>query len=211
MFTGLVKELGTVKSLVGGEGGIMLSITAELVSRLYRGASVSINGACQTVISLGGADFSVFATAETLRRTNLGLLGAGDKVNLELPLTLDSPIGGHLVQGHVDTMGHIVKFERNGHENIIIIGFASEYGRYLVEKGSVAVDGISLTCFEIGEDSFKVALIPETINNTNLQYRKPGQKVNLEFDLLAKYVEKMTVPRPSKVDWEFLREHGFER
>ncbi len=211
MFTGLIRELGLIRGIRPESSGAVLSIGAEIADTLSRGASVNINGACQTVIAKSGKTFEVFATAETLQRTNFVYLRVGDRVNLEPPLSLDSPLGGHLVLGHIDGPGRIVDFIREGQAAVITIGFAPEYGRYLVEKGSVAVDGISLTCYDITVDTFRAALIPETIENTNLRYRQPGQIVNLEFDLLAKYVEKMTVPKRNAIDWEFLREHGFER
>jgi len=211
MFTGLVKETGLIGEVHPNDDGAVFSIGAKLTSGLTRGASISVNGACQTVVEIRGGVFDVFATNETLRRTNLAYLQVGDRVNLETPLSLDSPLGGHLVQGHIDCTGNIENFVRDGRTAVLTIGFPSEYGKYLVEKGSVAVDGISLTCFAITDYTFKAALIPETIENTNLRYRKPGQIVNLEFDLLAKYIEKMTVPKRNAIDWEFLREHGFER
>ncbi len=211
MFTGLVKEVGLIKGIFPDNAGAVFSIRAGLASGLTRGASISVNGACQTVAAIRDGMFDVFATGETLRRTNLAYLRVGEWVNLETPLSLDSPLGGHLVQGHIDSTGSIEDFVRDGRTAVLTIGFPSEYGKYLVEKGSVAVDGISLTCFAITDSTFQAALIPETIENTNLRYRKPGQIVNLEFDLLAKYIEKITVPKRKTVDWNFLREHGFER
>jgi riboflavin synthase len=211
VFTGLIKELGEIQTVSAKADGIQLRVVAPAICKnLRQGGSVNINGACQTAITIDQLSFDVFATNETISKTNLGNLRPKELVNLELPLTLENPLGGHLVLGHIDCMGTIRGFNRGANSATLQVGFDSKYGSLLVEKGSVAVDGISLTCFDISDYSFSVAVIPETIRSTNLQYRKAGDSVNLEFDILAKYIQKNISKHQGSVTLDFLNQHGFE-
>lgn len=211
MFTGLIKELGEVKKLSLSGDGLIIGITAPKISpRLTQGNSVNLNGACQSAVSIDTAGFEVFATSETLAKTNFGKLKSGEPVNLELPLTLENPLGGHLVLGHIDCVGKIKTFTQGSNSVILKVQYDSKYEPLLAEKGSIAVDGISLTCFDISESVFSVAVIPETIKTTNLQCRKPGDYVNLEFDIFAKYIQKNIKKQPTALTVEYLNQHGFE-
>jgi riboflavin synthase len=212
MFTGIIQEIGTVKEAQRQGEGLILRIRAgDSTSRLKKGDSVSINGACQTAVTFGSDWFKVYAMAETVSRTNFSNLKAGDKVNLELPLTLNDPLGGHLVAGHIDDIGVIRAFDPSGGNTILRLSFNPENRRYLIEKGSVAIDGISLTVFDIADNEFSISWIPETIENTNLKYRKVGDEVNLEFDLLGKYIENFVGKKNNELTMEFLHKHGFTR
>ena len=204
MFTGIVEEVGRVTSI----SPKTLAVESRQVrQKLDVGGSVSVNGAYLTVTSLGAGFFEVELMAETLRRTTTGLLRRGDPVNLESPLTVDKPLGGHFVQGHVDGTGRIRAISR-GAETIFSIEAGGDILRYAVEKGFIAVDGISLTVVERAEDYLTVSLVRYTLENTTMGLKKAGDKVNLEVDVLAKYVERLVKP-PSGISLEFLREHGF--
>ncbi len=155
---------------------------------MKKGDSISVNGVCLTVVEKKVKEFVVEATEETIRRTNIGFLIPGDKVNLETPLTLSKPMGGHIVQGHVDETGKIMGIRKIGNTFIMEISFSLKYRNFLVPKGSVAIDGISLTVVDVLRTKFLVNIIPYTIANTNLKYRKIGDKVNIEYDIFAKYI-----------------------
>jgi riboflavin synthase len=185
MFTGLVTSTGTVESLDGGR----LRVGAGL--ELAEGDSVAVNGVCLTASAVAAGGFEADVVPETLRRTALGELTEGDRVNLELPLRASDRLGGHVVQGHVDGTGTIESSEDDGLARVVRIAAGAELLRYVVEKGSIAVDGVSLTVAEVDDDGFDVALIPETLERTTLGEAAPGRNVNLEVDLLAKYVEKL--------------------
>ena len=187
MFTGIVEERGRVRSLEGGR----LAVECRTVAGDAEvGASVAVNGVCLTVVERGEAALGFDLAPETVARSTLGDLRPGDPVNLERPLTLAARLGGHLVQGHVDAVGTVQAVEGNGAGTIMRIGIPRDLGRYMVEKGSVAVDGVSLTVAGVGDGGFSVALIPHTLAATTLGARGPGDRVNLEVDLLAKYVER---------------------
>jgi riboflavin synthase len=194
MFTGLVEALGVVESVEEGEDGRDLFITAPaVVPQLAIGESVAINGACLTVVEVIGTDPSSArfqAGPETLRRTNLGELRPGHRVNLERSLRLGDRLGGHIVQGHVDGVGHVAERQRQGDWETVWFACPPELAQEMVPKGSVAVDGVSLTLVEVGRDRFSVALIPHTLANTTLGFKATGAAVNLETDLFAKYVRK---------------------
>jgi riboflavin synthase len=201
MFTGLVEALGTVERVEEDGAGRHLLIGApEVVPGLAIGESVAINGACLTVVELAGpTQYSVLSTPysarfqagpETLRRTNLGDLAAGDRVNLERSLRVGDRLGGHIVQGHVDGVGHIAERQRQGEWETVWFTCPPDLARQMVPKGSVAVDGVSLTLVDVGRDRFSVALIPHTLANTTLGFKAAGATVNLETDLFAKYVHK---------------------
>jgi riboflavin synthase len=188
MFTGIVRERGRVASLQEEPEGLRLEIDApETASQLDVGDSVSISGACLTATAVANGSFSVTAVQETLDRTTLGRLAAGGEVNLETATRAGDPLGGHFVQGHVDAVGRVASFE----DGLLRVAAAPEILRYCVEKGSIAVDGVSLTIAGLRDDAFEVALIPHTLEVTTLGALEPGDEVNLEADVLAKYVEKL--------------------
>jgi len=192
LFTGIIEDLGTIESRRGSEQGAVVTIrTALPVSRLKIGDSIAVNGACLTVIKKGRGTIAMDVSAETLRRTTLGGLAAGDPVNLERCLTLDKLVGGHLVSGHVDSVGRVVAIEPEGDSRLFTFEVAAEQARYLIEKGSVAIDGVSLTVFAIDGRRFRCALIPHTLRMTTLGHRQPGAPVNIESDMIAKYVERI--------------------
>ena len=185
MFTGIVEALGRVEHQEHGR----LAVSAGIVTELEIGASVAVNGCCVTVVGLGNGAFEADLSEETRARTTLATLAPGDTVNLERPLTPASPLGGHLVQGHVDGVG-LVRRAAPDLEVTVDAGLA----RYLVEKGSVAVDGVSLTVTTVGGTTFGVAVIPHTAAVTTLGLRRPDERVNVEVDVLAKYVERLVAP-----------------
>ena len=188
MFTGLVEELGTVVSIDGG--GLVLS--AELVLEdLEVKDSICVNGACLTVTSISNGEISVDIVPETLRRTNLGVLCVGDKINLERAAKLNSRMGGHIVQGHVDGMARITSVEDDAGAILMFFQVDVELSKYIVEKGFVCVDGASLTVVNCQENSFCITLIPYTRDNTVLGTKEPGETVNIETDIIAKYVERL--------------------
>ncbi len=191
MFTGLVAEVGTVAALARDAAGAELTVIAELAGQLAAGDSVAVDGACLTVTQVAGDRFQVQAMAETLRRTTIGELAPGDPVNLEPALAVGARLGGHIVQGHVDGVGRIVKSGEEGFARLLEIAPPPELMRYLVEKGSVAVAGVSLTIAALGEQSFTVSLIPETRQRTTLGRLSVGSPVNLEVDVIAKHVERL--------------------
>ncbi len=192
MFTGIVEELGRVRRVDHHDGGARLEIGCERVlDDAQDGASIAVNGCCLTVVGVGDGWWAADAVVETLERTSLGGLRAGDPVNLERPVRLADRLGGHIVQGHVDGVGTVSEAREDGFARVVTIAAPAELLRYVVEKGSIAVDGVSLTVSAIAVDSFSVSLIPETLERTNLGSAQPGQPVNLEVDVLAKYVEKL--------------------
>jgi riboflavin synthase len=190
MFTGLVETLGTVRQLISEGAGRRLIIAADFAGELALGESVAINGTCLTVVAHDAATCSFQAGPETLVRTNLGELRPGDRVNLERALCLGDRLGGHLVQGHIDGVGRIAERRRDGDWETVWFDCPGELAQQMVSKGSVAVDGVSLTVVDVTETGFSVALIPHTLANTTLGFKKTGATVNLETDLLAKYVWK---------------------
>jgi riboflavin synthase len=196
MYTGIIEDLGTIANVKRvPQGAVMTVKTALPLSKIHIGDSICFNGVCVTVVAKGRGKISADLSAETLRRSNLGALKAGDRINLERCLTMNKLLSGHLVAGHVDGVARIVSIKPEGSSRLFTFeGPASEV-RYLVEKGSVALDGISLTCFGIKGRQFSVALIPHTLQVTTLGDRKAGDKVNFESDMLVKYVEKMLAER----------------
>jgi riboflavin synthase len=190
MFTGLVQQLGTLTSLDGGR----LEVETTLGAELAPGDSVAVNGACLTATTASPEGFTADVMEETLRRTALGDLSAGDPVNLELALRAADRLGGHFVQGHVDAVGTVASIQDEGFAKLVEIEAPDRDAgllRYVVEKGSIAVDGVSLTVASLGEGTFVVSLIPETLERTTLGRASPGDSVNLEVDVLAKYVERL--------------------
>lgn len=189
MFTGIVEELGKVIEKTTAR----LCVQAEIiVDSLEVSDSIAVNGACLTVVEKGTRSFCVDLSQETLQRTNLGFLKPGEFVNLERALTPSSRMGGHIVQGHVDTCGKVMVLPRDTQENTLRISLPDEYSRYVVEKGFIAIDGISLTVVCAEKNEFTIAVIPYTLQNTVLKNRKLGDAVNIEIDILAKYIERFT-------------------
>jgi len=200
MFTGLIEALGTVKRVDEEGAGRRLVLAApNLAAEMAAGDSLAINGACLTVVERAGDQLHFQAGPETLQRTNLGELQPGDAVNLERPLAIADRLDGHFVQGHVDGLGRIAERIRQGDWELAWFSCPSELTAQMVSKGSVAVDGISLTILDVAADRFSVALIPHTLSRTNLGRKGLGGSVNIETDLLAKYVHKYLAQRNSKV------------
>lgn len=195
MFTGIVEELGVVRGIEQAR----LAISCRTVATDSEvGASVAVNGTCLTVVERSDAHLAFDLSEETLRRTGLSRLAEGDPVNLERPLSLSSRLGGHIVQGHVDGVGEVARIEADGDRGAwLTVRSPADVRRYLVEKGSVCVDGVSLTIAELDGDAFSVALIPHTLNVTTLGSARPGDPVNLEVDVIAKYVEALLEGRPA--------------
>ena len=199
MFTGIVEELGTVVALESQSDAMRLSVHGPLVtSDAKLGDSISVNGVCLTVATLDGEVFTADVMRETLDKTSLGALQPGDRVNLERAVTPTTRLGGHVVQGHVDATGTLRRRTPSEHWEVVEVGMPADVGRYLVPKGSVTVDGVSLTVVEVGDESFTVSLIPETLARTTLGLKQPGDPVNLEVDVMAKYVEKLLQERTSR-------------
>jgi riboflavin synthase len=198
MFTGIVEELGVVAALEDQGDAVRLTVRGPLVTAdAGLGDSVAVNGCCLTVARRDGDTFTADVMRETLDKTSLGALGPGAPVNLERAVTAATRLGGHIVQGHVDGTGSVVRRRASEHWEVVEVSLPAELSRYLVPKGSVAVDGVSLTVVEVGDDSFTVSLIPETLARTTLGSKQPGDPVNLEVDVVAKYVERLLAHRPS--------------
>jgi riboflavin synthase len=191
VFTGLIADLGTVVAVDATADGARLRVETELAGELRDGDSVAVNGVCLTAVGADGDGFGADVMRETLRRSSLGDVASGTRVNLELPLRADERLGGHVVQGHVDGLGSIAGVREDGFARSVAIAADSDLLRYVVEKGSIAVDGISLTVAAVDGDRFEVSLIPETLERTTLGAAAEGSPVNLEVDILAKYVEKL--------------------
>ena len=191
MFTGLVADLGRVREVERNQDGVRLTVDTALAGQLGLGDSVAVNGVCLTATSVDDGGFTAEVMNETLQRSSLRDAAAGLAVNLELPLRATDRLGGHVVQGHVDGLGTVRSILADGFARRIEIEPATDLMRYIVEKGSVAVDGVSLTVAALGDASFTVSLIPETLERTNLGTAQPGTRVNLEVDVLAKYVERL--------------------
>ncbi len=192
MFTGIVTEIGTITRSSPSGGGVRLTVNATQTAKdLHVNDSISVNGVCQTVISLRGDSFDVEAVEETLRKTTLGDLRAGAAVNLELPVRLNDMLGGHLVLGHIDCVGTVREIADRESSRLITVVFPGEFTRYIVPVGSIAVDGISLTVAALSGNTFTISIIPHTLEKTTISRAKAGTKVNLEFDILGKYIERL--------------------
>ncbi len=192
MFTGIIEELGEIASFTERSDGARLEIRAEkVVDGTLEGDSISVNGVCLTALQIGKKGFAADVSTETLNCSTLGRLKKGDAVNLERAVTPATRLGGHIVQGHVDCRGEFVSAVGEGDFRTVTISYPPEIGRYLVNKGSVTVEGISLTIADLTDTSFEVAVIPKTWEMTNLSSLEPGDPVNLEVDVMAKYVERL--------------------
>jgi len=214
MFTGIIQEIGIVDAVVRKSGGVRLAIRADASAEEIKvDDSVAISGVCQTVISRGSASFEVEAVEETLRKTTIGALRVSDRVNLELALRMGDRLGGHLVQGHVDCVGHVESVEKRPMSWLVRVGFPREFVRYVVPVGSIAVDGVSLTVAAVEGSVFVVSVIPHTLEKTTLSDVRSGTLVNLEFDLVGKYIERMVLKGDEKgggISREKLAAWGFE-
>ena len=193
MFTGLIQDLGTVEDVEQTGDGMRLRIRGAVTGDLHEGDSVAVNGVCLTATAVDNGTFTADVMHQTLQTSSLRGVESGGRVNLELPLRATDRLGGHVVQGHVDGLGVVVEVVEEGFARRVRIGAAPELLRYLVERGSIAVDGISLTVAALDDDSFTVSLIPETLQRTSLGAAGSGTAVNLEVDVLAKYVERLVV------------------
>ena len=214
MFTGIIEETGTVKSFSKEKNGAKLIINANIVLENTKiGDSIAINGVCQTVTEIANDNFSVMVSDETLSVTTFENLKTADKVNLERALTLQSRLGGHIVSGHVDCTGKLVSKEYLSGFYNLYFEIPKNFTKYIVFKGSITINGISLTVADIESDIIKIAIIPHTFENTNLKYLNTGDKINIETDILAKYVENLLKlndnDKNSKIDMKFLEENGF--
>lgn len=219
MFTGIIEETGTIKKISRGSKSAKLRIEAsKVLEGTNPGDSISTNGICLTVVEVDQNTFSVDVMAETLRKTNFGKLSIGSRVNLERALKLSDRLGGHLVSGHIDGLGVIGNIVTEDIARIISIKTASDMLRYIIPKGSIAIDGISLTVTYVDEHSFKVSIIPHTAAETSLLSKKIGDAVNLETDMIVKYVEKLLLNKSNEqaentgkrnLDMDFLNKNGF--
>lgn len=195
MFTGLIEEMGTLTALRPLADAVELCVQCrDTVKGTRLGDSIAVDGICLTVTACTADSFTTLASAETLRRTNLVFKQVGDRVNLERPLTLDKQLGGHMVQGHVDGAGRVLSIKQEGECQMWTFGIAPELAKFFVSKGSVAVDGISLTVVDVGRDFFTVSIIPKTLAMTTFQFRKVGDIVNIETDIIGKYIYRFLHP-----------------
>lgn len=214
MFTGIIEEIGYVKSFEYRPNGANLEIRCEkILSDVQIGDSISVNGVCQTVTKFGSNMISVEVSDETLGVTTFKSLKRGDRVNLERALTLSSRLGGHIVSGHVDCVGELINIEKLSDFYNLSFEIPKNNAKYVIYKGSITVNGVSLTVSDIRDNIFKIAVIPHTYDNTNLRELKMGDSVNIETDILAKYIEKMLSVKDNEknntISIEFLKENGF--
>jgi len=206
MFTGIVEEVGKVSSVRPGN---LVIAASDVLQGMELGGSINVNGVCLTITGFNTSSFSVDIMSETLKRTNLGLLSAGDRVNLERPLALGGRLGGHLVQGHIDAAGSVAAVRWDGEAMLVRFEAPPEVMGYVVEKGFMAVDGVSLTVVTKDTSSFQVSVVDYTRRHTTLGDRQVGDSVNLEVDIIAKYVEQLSQAHSTGITVDFLQEHGF--
>lgn len=215
MFTGIVEEIGKVQSIIKSTKSAKIIIQAKKVLEDVRlGDSISTNGVCLTVTEFTSNSFTVDVMAETMRRSNLHILSSGDQINLERALRLGDRLGGHIVSGHIDGMGTISNYEKEDNAVWVTILTSSEILKYIVQKGSITIDGISLTVAYVDDSVFKVSIIPHTKEVTTLLKKRVGDIVNLECDMVGKYIEKLLSYKDQtqvkgKIDMNFLNQHGF--
>ena len=217
MFTGLIEGVGVIRELRRAAGSAVLTVTAPFADASYLlGESIAVNGACLTVVAFGGGSFRADVSPETLDCTTLGTLQAGQRVNLERALRLGDRFGGHMVSGHIDTVATLTDRRNDNNAQRLTFALGATFNRFLVEKGSVAIDGISLTVNSVEAEAFTVAIIPHTLHNTTLSAMQIGQRVNIETDLIAKYVLRLfpggreaSSPERPAMTLDFLAKHGF--
>ena len=213
MFTGIIEEVGTVKSIINRGDALKLTVIAEnILKNINLGDSIAVNGVCLTVTSFSDSEFLVDVSPETFKITNLKFLRPNSKVNLEPALTLSKPLGGHIVSGHIDSIARIISIINV--KNFLKINFEISFDlrKYMVEKGSIAIDGISLTINELNDNVFNVMIIPHTLLNTTLPLKKEGDYVNIETDIISKYIGNFVSVyknKPKGITGEFLAKHGF--
>ncbi|WP_022852834.1 riboflavin synthase [Thermodesulfatator atlanticus] len=211
MFTGIVEGLGEIVKIESRARGRVFFILSPFdLGDTQIGDSIAVNGVCLTVTALSGNQFAVDVSPETLKRSTLGSFKVGEKVNLERALRVGDRLGGHLVTGHVDGIGKVLKRELRGDFIFYTVKIPKDLARYVVEKGSIAIDGISLTVNQIKDDEVSLAIIPHTAKLTTIGFRNPGDEVNIEVDIIGKYVAKLLKPYDKGLTEEFLREHGFD-
>jgi riboflavin synthase len=198
MFTGLIQDVGRIESIDGGTDGARLRIATSLGAEISSGDSVAVNGVCLTATAADAGGFEAEAMNQTLALTSLGGLGAGSRVNLEPAMKASDRLGGHIVQGHVDGVGEVVEAEADGFARRLRVELAPELSRYAIAQGSITLDGVSLTIADLGESWVSVSLIPETMERTTLGEAEPGRKLNVECDVVAKYVERLVSPFAGK-------------
>ena len=216
LFTGIIQELGVLEQKKKGSNDFQLTIGAQKITAdLSRGESVAVNGVCLTVVEFADDYFIADVMPETVKKTNLGQLNRGDQLNLELPMTADRFFGGHLVTGHIDGQGWVKSIDRTGNARLLTLDMEDGLEKYLVSKGSVALNGVSLTIVELEENSLTVSLIPETWEQTNFNVLQTGHQINIETDIIGKYIVKMIENNnlrqedSSNISKEFLQENGF--
>lgn len=218
MFTGIIEEIGTVKNILKGSHSIKLAISAKKVLQdTVLGDSIAVNGVCLTVTAMGGNNFTADVMPESMSKTSIGGLKPGDRVNLERALTPASRLGGHIVSGHIDGTGEIIGMEKDDNAVRITVASVPKVMRYIVSEGSVALDGVSLTVARLGESDFTVSLIPHTAQVTTLLDKKVGDKLNIENDVIGKYIERLLgfsdnkkgKEKKSSISLSFLRNNGF--
>lgn len=218
MFTGIIEEIGIIRNIVKGSRSIKLTITAKKVlENTNLGDSIAVNGVCLTVTALGKDGFTADVMPESMSKTNMGRLKPGDRVNLERALTLSSRLGGHIVSGHIDGVGDIINMEKDDNAVRVTLTSVPKVMKYIISEGSVALDGVSLTVAHLGDNDFTVSLIPHTAQVTTLLDKKVGDKLNIENDVVGKYVEHLlsfsdkdkVVEKNSAISLKFLRENGF--
>lgn len=208
MFTGLIEDIGHIKKIKSSAGGKILCVGVNFdTSDIKIGDSISINGACQTVIKIENKILTFEAMNETIRRTNFSILKEGDFVNVERAMKLNSRLDGHLVSGHIDTTSKLIETKKDGVATVFKFECETDL---IIEKGSISINGISLTISSVGVNYFEVSILPHTLENTNLKYLKQNDLVNIEYDMVAKYIQKFATPKKeSKITKEFLIENGF--
>jgi riboflavin synthase len=216
MFTGIVQGFGTLKDVRQAGQGLVLTIHPVFsIKDLQDGESIAVNGVCLTAATISRDEFSVEVSPETLSRTTLPGLRVGSRVNLEQALRLSDRLGGHLVSGHVDGIGEVIEKEHLSQFTLFTIAIPESLDRYIIEKGSVAIDGISLTVNSCSKGRFSVAIIPHTAKLTTMGFRNKGDKINIEVDIIGKYIEKLLlaehikIEKPTNIDMRFLAQHGF--
>ena len=217
MFTGIVEEIGYIKEIYSGNGFGWIEVKCKnVLQETILGDSIAVNGICLTVSEINDDYFKADVMGETLEKTNLGILKHGDKVNLERALTLQKRLGGHIVSGHIDGIGKIVNIDKKDDGTWFTINADKDILKYIIRKGSISIDGISLTVAHVDDEVFKVSVIPHTLENTILSYKSVGSKVNLENDLIGKYVEKLLSGKcesrnegKSNITMDFLINNGF--
>jgi riboflavin synthase len=198
MFTGLIQDLGTVESIDSGDDGARIRITTAIAGEISSGDSVAVDGVCLTATNVDSDAFETEAMNQTLEVTALGALETGSRVNLELAMRASDRLGGHIVQGHADGVGEVVAVEDDGFARRLCVALGPELLRYVIEKGSIALDGVSLTVADLGDSWAVVSLIPETLERTNLGAAARGDRLNVECDVVAKYVERLAAPFAGK-------------